>query len=63
MNDAKTNHRISNDKEWDVEFKPGKKEIVPRGNKRPENSNRVEFKLGEKEIASRIRGNKRSEQQ
>ena len=36
---------------------------MPRGNKRPENSERVEFKLGEKDIASRLRGNKRPEQQ
>ena len=35
---------------------------MPTGNKRPENSERVEFKLGEKEIASRLRGNKGQEQ-
>ena len=32
---------------------------MPRGNKRPEKSERVEFKLGEKEIASRLRASKR----
>ena len=32
---------------------------MPRGNKRPEKCERVEFKLGEKEIASRLRANKR----
>ena len=30
--------------------------IVTRGNKRPENSEKVEFKLGEKDIVSRLRG-------
>ena len=47
---ARTNHRISGGKEQEVEFKPGKKEIRSRGNKRLENSKRVEFKLGEKEV-------------
>ena len=32
---------------------------MPRDNKRPKKSERVEFKLGEKQIASRLRGNKR----
>ena len=35
---------------------------MPSGNKRPENSERVEFKLDEKDIVSRLRGNKRLEQ-
>ena len=39
-----------------------KLEIVTRGNKRPENSEKVEFKVGEKDIVSRLRGNKRPEQ-
>ena len=33
----------SQNKEWEVEFKPGEKEIESRGNKRPGNSERVEF--------------------
>ena len=47
----RTYHRISCDKEQELEFKSGEKEIGPKGNRRPVNSKSVEFKLGEIEAS------------
>ena len=43
---------ISSNKEWEVEFKPGEKDLASRGNKRRVNRERerVEFKRDKKEI-------------